>query len=628
MAQEKEKIVYSDPMAIIQVLGALASNPLLLGDDRYRFSVNDFPEDFHRYVFKAIVGIALQSDDGEIDIERIEPIDVDHWLKNYPEWYLVFTSNDGAKWLRKAIDGYDPGKFHYHYNVLKKYSLLNAMRRDGIDTTPFLDPSLVDPVEMQKKQAAFDAMSVKDILSAVEVNLIDLKEKYDSSDTKVEAEGGESIFETLAALKESPEIGAGFISQFLTTALRGMRLGTLVVESAPQGVGKSRRQAGEVAKVAISEAYNAETGEWEKYGYGMPALLISSELTLKEVQYMWLSFVSAVPEERIVLNEMNPEEEKRVMHAAKVIESSPLFFVEISNYDVGDIENIIKKYVLTKGVAYVFFDYVGTTQKILSSSARSTKMSGLREDQILLMFMERLKNLAKILNIFIYTATQISGNWKEIKEADQQMIRGAKAIADKPDGGWVLLPVREADRMIIDQYLEKGFVDEPTHVLHIYKNRGNPLVNIRIYGRFIRNTCRWYDCFVTDFQGHMKEITPINVVWDADGKSDSGEAEGKISETPQKRGKKSKSAKAASIDVGELPDVVEDELPSFDYDPDKNADVGWGWNAQADNEYVDASTVVGPFSEDDPSQVAQPAEEEKPSESKPAWGAAFGGLDF
>ena len=123
MAKEKEKFVHSDPMAIIQVLGALASNPLLLGDDRYRFSANDFPEDFHRYVFKAIVGIALQSDDGEIDIEKIEPIDVDHWLKNYPEWYLVFTANDGAKWLRKAIDGYDPGKFHYYYNTQKKILL-------------------------------------------------------------------------------------------------------------------------------------------------------------------------------------------------------------------------------------------------------------------------------------------------------------------------------------------------------------------------------------------------------------------------------------------------------------------------------------------------------------------------
>ena len=618
MANQKTKIVYSSKMAIIQVLGALASNPLLLGDDTYRFSVNDFPEDFHRYVFKAIVGIALQSDDGEIDIERIDPIDVDRWLKNYPEWYHVFTSNDGANWLRRAIEAYDPRKFHYYYNTLKKYSLLNAMQRVGIDTTPFLDPTLVDPVDLMKKQETFDNMSIKDILSAVEVNLIDLKEKYDSNDTKIEAEAGDSIFETISALDESPEIGAGFMSPYLTTALRGMRLGTLVVESAPQGVGKSRRQAGEVAKLAVREIYDPETGAWEKVGYCMPSLLISSELTLKEVQYMWLAYVSAVPEERIVLNKMSAAEKERVMHAASIIQESPLFFVEISNYDVNDIENIIKKYVLTKNVSYVFFDYVGTTQKILASSARSTKMSGLREDQILLMFMERLKNLAKILNIFIYTATQISGNWKEIKEADQQMIRGAKAIADKPDGGWVLLPVREADRMIIDQYLEKGFVDEPTHVMHLYKNRGNPLVNIRIYGRFVQNMCRWYDCFVTDFQGHMKEITPIKVTWDC--RLEPGEEE----KTKKPASKKDK--KMTSMDFGELPDVVEDELP-FSFDEKPAAPTGWG--ASMDEGYVDPTTVVGPSSKEDPIEpAAVPPDDDGAGDGGAVWGSAFGGLDF
>jgi len=627
MANQKEKIVYSNKMAIIQVLGALASNPLILGDDRYRFSVNDFPEDFHRYVFKAIVGIALQSDDGEIDIEKIDPIDVDRWLKNYPEWYLVYTSNDGSNWLRKAMEAYDPRKFHYYYNLLKKYSLLNAMQRDGIDTLNILNPNLVNPVDIMKMQEAFDSMSIKDILSSIEVNLLDLKEKYDSSDTKAESSAGESIFDTLASLKESPEVGAGFMSPYLTTALRGMRLGTVVVESAPQGVGKSRRQAGECARLAIPQSYDVDKGEWVESGYSMPTLLISSELTLKEVQYMWLGYLSGVPEERIVLNNMTESEEERVMHAAKLIEESPLFFVEISNYDVSDIENIIKKYVLTKGVSYVFFDYVGTTQKILSSSARSTKMSGLREDQILLMFMNRLKDLAKILNIFVYTATQISGNWKEIKEADQQMIRGAKSIADKPDGGWVLLPVREADRAIIEQYQEKGFVDEPTHVMHLYKNRGNPLVNIRIYGRFSRNTCRWQDCFVTDFQGHMQEIVPIQVSWDSPEPQQKPQAEEQPAQEPAP---KKKAPKAKKVDVGEMPEIVDDELP-FDFDEDGHfAPQGGGWGASSDEGYVDASTVVGPFSQEDPSiPEPVPAVEEAPAKTEdPAWGKPFGGLDF
>ena len=241
------------------------------------------------------------------------------------------------------------------------------------------------------------------------------------------------------------------------------------------------------------------------------------------------------------------------------------------------------------------------------------------------MFMERLKNLAKILNIFIYTATQISGNWKEIKEADQQMIRGAKAIADKPDGGWVLLPVREADRAIIEQYQAKGFVDEPTHVMHLYKNRGNPMVNVRIYGRFSRNTCRWVDCFVTDFQGHMMEVVPLEVTWDSDdGKTEKEEKP----EEPRK-----KPTKAKKVDIGDLPEVVDDELP-FEFDENgayvpPSSEGGWG--SSTDDGYVDPATIVGPFSQDDEPAESESAPEEPSGPTKPqnpAWGKPYGGLDF
>jgi len=624
----KEAKIYQNPMAIIQVLGGLAANPLLLGDDRYKFSVNDFPGDFHRYVFKAIVGIALQSDDGQIDIDRIDPIDVDRWLKNYPEWYYVFTSNDGAGWLRRAIERSEneKGKFHYYYNELKKTSLMNAMRAAGIDTSRILDLDLVDPVAVAKQREKFDAMGVKDILSTVEVALIDLKERYDSSDTKIESDGGDDIFETLDALKESPEVGAGFMSDYLTTALRGMRLGTVFVESAPQGVGKSRRHAGESARLAVKEIYDLETKSWKDVGYEVPTLLISSELTLKEVQYMWLGYVSGVPEERIVLNTMTEEEEVRVRRAAKAIKDAPLHFVEISNYDINDIENIIKKYAITKEVSYVFFDYVGTTQKILSSSASATKMNGLREDQVLLMFMERLKNLAKILNIFIYTSTQISGNWKEVKEADQQMIRGAKAIADKPDGGGVLLPVRESDRPIIEQYQDKGFVDEPTHVLHLYKNRGNPMVNIRIYGRFIRNICRWTDCFVTDFQGHMLEIVPIKVEWDKSSSAPKpADGQGETNLVPE--GTNKKPVRANKVDIGELPEVKEDALP-FEFDENgqliQNESEGWG-GGSSDAYQPDPYEIVGPSSVEDREDVPQ---EDDDDDEGGAPSNLWGGLDF
>ena len=624
MANKQEKKVYSSKMATIQVIGGLLVNPMLLGDDKYIFSLNDFPEAFHKYVFKAIVAIAMGSDDGEIDILRIEPIDIDRWLKNYPEWYQGYLANDGPAWVQKAMSAYDEKRFHYYYNELKKYSLLNAMERAGFSTSDITGDDLVDPVALMKQREKFDSMSTKDILNTVELSLVGLKEKYDSSDTKIESNAGEDIFATIASLKESPEVGAGFMSPYLTTAMRGMRLGTLTVESSPQGVGKSRRQAGETARLAIPEYYDTEIGEWVYTGYSMPTLLISSELTLKEVQFMWLACVSGVPEERLVLSTMTPEEAGRINHAATLISSAPLYFCEISNYDINDIENLIKKNVLTNDVAYVFFDYMGTTQKILASSASATKMSGLREDQILLMFMERLKNLAKILNIYIYTATQISGNWKEVKEADQQMIRGAKSIADKADGGWVLLPVREADRPVIEQYQEKGFVDVPTHVMHIYKNRGNPMVNVRIYGLFSRNMCRWKDCFVTDFQGKMLDVTPLQVEWEAPVNDTAGNAD--VDAVDVDFGAFSKKAsKLKAVDKDDLTDSLNQTAQinnesSFDFS--ERVDSSNSWGSSTNETYIDPRAIDGPYSKDlEPEEeLPQDEPEAEKSADKQAWG--------
>ena len=50
MAQE-ELLPSSNKLAIIQVLAALIKNPLLFADNNYKFSISDFPEQFHQIVF-------------------------------------------------------------------------------------------------------------------------------------------------------------------------------------------------------------------------------------------------------------------------------------------------------------------------------------------------------------------------------------------------------------------------------------------------------------------------------------------------------------------------------------------------------------------------------------------------
>ena len=273
----------------------------------------------------------------------------------------------------------------------------------------------------------------------------------------------------------------------------------------------TRRQAELSCRTAVGEYYDTTKCKWVQTGIHEPALFISIELELPEVQTMWMSCISGVPEHHILDGRYDVGEEDRVRKAAQLMKNSQLYFVRISDYNMDDIENIIKKYYQMYGVQYFFYDYLASSIRILAEGANKTRISGLREDQILLMFITRLKELCIRLNIFIWTATQLSSDWKSAKEADQQLLRGAKAISDKADNGAILLPVREADKPIIAAHIAKGFELEPTHVIHIYKVRRGRFNNIRIYIHFDRATCRTTDCFVTNNEGVIVDVNDTNV---------------------------------------------------------------------------------------------------------------------
>lgn len=496
--------------AAMNVLGCLINNPLLFANNNYKFSVDDFLDRFPRICFGALMYLYKGR------MQTISPIDVDQFLKQYPEQYEVFSSNQGTEYLEKCSKIAEEKNLAYHYSVLKKYSLLSHFIKQGIDVSEVYNPDIEDIDIRTAMQQKFDNMSVDDIIHIVENKFLKAKEIFSSNSDMVKNQAGDGIEDLLDRLKVAPEFGLPFTSEILTLVFRGLRKGCLYTESSAQGVGKSRRQAGESAHLAISEMYNKDTRKWEEVEFKKPVLLISTELELSEVQTMWLAYISGVQEEHILDSQYQPGEEERVRRAANIIKEANLYFVSISNYDIDDIENLIKEYANTYGVEYVFYDYLSTTLKIMAEGSRKTKMAGLREDQILLMFCTRLKDLARSANICIWTSTQLSGNWKEAKEADQQLLRGAKAISDKTDCSSILLPVREADKAVIESWIgknekAKGFVETPTHVIHVFKVRRSHFNNIRIYIHFDRDCCRITDCFVTNNEGVILPIAPINI---------------------------------------------------------------------------------------------------------------------
>ena len=200
---------------------------------------------------------------------------------------------------------------------------------------------------------------------------------------------------------------------------------------------------------------------------------------------------------------------------------------------IEDIENTIKKYKIKHNIGFCFFDYIFTSIKILSEVANKTRGVKMREDNILLMFADRMKSLANSLKIHIDSSSQVNGQWKTAKEMDESILRGARSLGDKLDLGYVVLPVSEADKLGIETIVarNKGFLPDPNLVFHIYKNRRGKLNHVRLFVYFDYSTCRTTDLFVTDNKYNLIDVESTVVEFQRDYEEDIDYIEGPVEES-------------------------------------------------------------------------------------------------
>ena len=156
-----------------------------------------------------------------------------------------------------------------------------------------------------------------------------------------------------------------------------------------------------------------------------------------------------------------------------------------------------------------------TSLKILTEITKQTNGVKLREDNILFMLSTRLKDLANKYGIFIMTATQLSGDWRNNETPDQSLLRGAKSIADKVDVGMIILPVSDEDLKKIDPILaSNGNLQVPNMKISIYKNRGGAYKGVYLWAAADLGTCRIHPQFCTDWYHSLVSIEDIRVVVD------------------------------------------------------------------------------------------------------------------
>lgn len=196
----------------------------------------------------------------------------------------------------------------------------------------------------------------------------------------------------------------------------------------------TRTQIADACFIGCNKMYDESLG-WISTGKAQPTLFVSTEQELEEIQTMMLAFLSNVNEENILNGKYEEGEEERVRQAALILQESPLYVEELPDFSLQDIENVIKKNIRDHNISYCFFDYVHSSLKILEEITRRSGGVKLREDNILFMLAIRLKDLCNKYGIFLLTSTQLNGNYVSSETPDQNLLRGAKSIADSSDFG-------------------------------------------------------------------------------------------------------------------------------------------------------------------------------------------------
>lgn len=503
------KSSYVDVAAITQVIGCVYNNSSILDEtDKYVIHDEDFTEDFHKIVFGTMYNIHLTGSIVTLDA-------IIDYLANRPKFEAIFKQNKGVEYLEEASKIAQPNSFNYYYNRLKKFSLLRAYESIGLDVSYLYDAdNVLDGKKRQAQEDWLDNTSLVDIARAIDNKIDDIKLHYIEDDMGLGYQAGEDITELIEDLEKHPEVGIPLYGPLINTVTRGARLRKFYLRSGATGFGKTRAMIADACNFACNRIYHDQFG-WIKNGTSEPTLFIATEQDKSEVQTMMLAFLSAVNEEHILNGRYEEGERERVFEAANILKNSPLWIEELPDFSLQDVENKIKKNIREHDARYVVFDYLQTSLKILEEISHRSGGVKLREDNVLFMLSARLKDLANKYGIFIMSGTQLNASYQDSETPDQNLLRGAKSIADRIDLGMLLLNVTNEDLVKIDPIIKSNPNFQPPNIkLSVYKNRRGSYKGVYLWCAADLGICRITPQFCTDWRHQLVPIEDIKIMID------------------------------------------------------------------------------------------------------------------
>lgn len=511
-----------DQSASLYVLSCLMRNPLLLQNEKYAFVQTDFYKPLQQMVFFAVYNMAQNG------AERITPQDVETYLKSYDSQYAYYKANSGFEFVLqcyKTTEGSDGSQFDHYYETIKRFSVLRDLESIGINTSKYFNPSniLNQDAELEK----FNKMSIESILNDVRGRIVNIENRHVGKDEGAASDISVGMRELVGELKAHPEVGLPLDGDIFNYATRGARLGKMYIFSAPSGGGKTRCLVDNAC--VLSMPYIGKDGKIVVRGHTdgsdyQKICYVATEQGKDEIQTLVLAHVSGVSEKKILLGQYEPEDWRRIQLALDIIDKYAKNFIVdcIPDPSIAMVKARLTKYIVQDNINYIFYDYIFSSPGLVNEFAASD----LREDVVLMMLSNSLKELAMFYNIFLMSATQLNEGWskKAIGPRDQNCIRGSKAIADKADIGAIGVALNEEEKAQIEalwQEIKKkakhdldnkqNLADEdrellslicevayPNQVVDLYKNRRGELKAVKIFRYFDFSTCRSYDLFITD----------------------------------------------------------------------------------------------------------------------------------
>lgn len=507
--------------AIAGILGSICQKPELLIDNNVKLEKNDFVLDFHKIVFTAINNII-----SDVGTEKpISSFDVDTFLKNFESHYQIWKDSRGLDYLQSCIDNANSAMFDLNYQTLKKMSLLRLYKSKGFSLEGIYDYTTADPNKFAKQQEQLAKMSLDDIVAYFDNLSQNIKDKvrtWQNGSNSFQA--GDNLEEFINSIQTSPLYGLGFNDGYLNTLTGGMQLSKFYLRSMSTGRGKTRLGIMDLLKVSAYEMYDVRTSKWYQNPSPQPSLFISTELEQDEIDLIILSAVTKLQPDVIRSGSYSAEERERLNRGVKALKNSQLYFVELPEFSIADVINVIDNYVLNYDCNYVVFDYIQMNAKLARTTRGAFKDVNLRDDQILLELATELKNIANRRHIYIMSATQLNGNHSSddyYVSKTESALRGAKAIADKIDFGCIVENVTSKDLKNLSELIEDLEVNPahltPNFATFVYKNRLGQK-GVIIWSRTDLSTLTTKPLFVTDYGYNRLGIPLTRIVLGEDNK--------------------------------------------------------------------------------------------------------------